>query len=220
MKFPLLSCTLISLPAFPQSSKSSVSKTEGLELTPYQRVSMYLGHSLFKAEPIKRQSEILWGLKPTLEIAKELESDFDLEKIEQKMLSILKEKALPIDEENGHLLLFRVRGIWDKDKVKMLYTYDLDLVDKIYAYREGQIKSNFRSVWNISNMGIAGKDVYRNAMFINVESAIERFAISFYEQLDYDIISDTPRQAKKTYQNIRDGSEDILELLANQKLGE
>lgn len=194
-----------------------------MELTPYQRVSMYLGHSLFKADPIARQSEMLWGIKavkPMLEISAEIQGDFEVEKVEQKMISILKEKAVKIDEENGHLLLFRVRGVWDKHKSTLLYTYDLDLVDKIFVSRDGQIKSNYRSVWNISNMGFAGKDVYQNAMLINVESAVERFAISFYEQLDYDIISDTPRLAKQTYQKIRDGHEDILKLLAMQELGE
>lgn len=205
------------------STSSKLEKATGPNLTPYQRVSMYLGHSLFKADPVKRQSEILWGIKgvkPMLEIAEDLEGAFEREKIEQKILSVLKSKAVPVDRENGHLLLFRIRGVWDKGEVTLLYTYDLDLVDQVYVSRDGQIKSNFRSIWNISNMGFAGVDVYQNAMLINVESAVERFAISYYEQLDYDIISDTPRQAKHTYQKIRDGKEDILVLLAEQKLGE
>jgi len=209
-----------------QANKASNSKKSGdqtTELTPYQRVSMYLGHSLFKSVPIERQSEILWGIKsvkPMLEIAEGIEGDFDAAKVEQKILSVLKEKAVQIDKENGHVLLFRIRGVWDKGKVTFLYTYDLDLVDKIYVSRDGQIKTNFRSIWNVSNMGYAGIDVYQNAMLINVESAVERFAISYYEQLDFDIISDTQRMAKQMYQQIRDGDEDILKLLADEKLGE
>ena len=225
MKFLLLSCffaALLTTGVTAQTKQASDDATN-MELTPYQRVSMYLGHSLFKADPIQRQSEMLWGIKavkPMLEISSDIEGDFNVEKIEQKILAVLKERAVPIDEDSGHLLLFRVRGVWDKHKNTLLYTYDLDLVDKIYVSRDGQIKSNYRSVWNISNMGFAGKDVYDNAMLINIESVIERFAISYYEQLDYDIISDTPRQAKQTYQKIRDGDEDILKLLAMLELGE
>ena len=117
-------------------------------------------------------------------------------------------------------MLLRIRGVWDKNNTTLLYTYDLDLVDRVYVSRDGQIKSNYRSVWNVSNMGFAGKDVFENAMLINIESAIERFAISFYEQLDFDIISDTPRLAKQTYQKKRDGQEDILKLPAMQELAE
>ena len=225
MKF-LLSClfsVVLTLGLSAQSKKDSALETGALELTPYQRVSMYLGHSLFKAEPIGRQSEILWGIKavkPVLEIAPDIEADFEVARVEQKIISVLQEKSVRIDEENGHLLLFRIRGVWDKHRNTLLYTYDLDLVDKVFVSRDGQIKSNYRSVWNVSNMGFAGKDVYGNAMLINVESAVERFAISYYEQLDYDIISDTPRLAKQTYQKIRDGQEDILKLLAMQELGE
>lgn len=192
-----------------------------VELTPYQRVSMYFGHSLFKAEPIKRQSEILWGIKavkPLLEVPEPVEAEFDADRIEEKMLSVLKEKGVQVDRENGHLLLFRVRAVWDKTKSNLVYTYDLDLIDKVFVVRDGQIKANYRSIWNVSNMGFAGVDVYQNAMLINVESALDRFAISYYEQLDYDIISDTPRMAKQTYQQIRDGEENILKLLAEEKL--
>jgi hypothetical protein len=226
MKFQFLSylfAVLLAASASAQATNSSDSNSEPVDLTPYQRVAMYLGHSLFKANPIERQSEMLWGIKtvkPVLEISSEVEGDFEVEKLKQKMLSVLSERAVRIDNENGHLLLFRIRGVWDKNKSTLLYTYDLDLVDKVYVSRDGQIKSNFRSVWNVSNMGFAGKDVFENAMLINVESAIERFAISFYEQLDFDIISDTPRLAKQTYQQIRDGQEDILKLLAMQELGE
>lgn len=225
MKFQLLSClfaALLTTGATAQTN-SATAPAGSTELTPYQRVSMYLGHSLFKADPIERQSEMLWGIKgvkPMLDISADIVADFEVEKIEQKIFSVLKTKAVNIDSESGHLLLFRIRGIWDKDKTTLLYTYDLDLVDKVYVSRDGQIKSNFRSVWNVSNMGFAGKDVYENAMLINVESAVERFAISYYEQLDHDIISDTPRQAKQTYQKIRDGQEDILKLLAMQELAE
>ena len=77
---------------------------------------MYLGHSLFKSVPIERQSEILWGIKSVktmLEIAEGIEGDFDAAKVEQKILSVLKEKAVQIDKENGHVLLFRIRGVWD-----------------------------------------------------------------------------------------------------------
>ena len=193
------------------------------ELTSYQRVSMYLGHSLFRAEPIDRQNEILWGIKgvkPILEIAKDLEGNFNAQTIEQEMISGLNENAVPIDTENGHLLLLRIRGVWDKGSVNLAYTYDLDLVEKVYVYREGQIKSNYRSVWNISNMGFAGKDVYQNAMLINVVSATEIFAKAFYEQLDSDILTGTPRKAKSLYQRIRDGDEDILKLIGDEKLGE
>ncbi len=226
MKFQFLSylfAVLLTAGASAQATNSSDSNSEPVDLTPYQRVAMYLGHSLFKANPIERQSEMLWGIKtvkPVLEISSEVEGDFEVEKLKQKMLSVLSERAVRIDNENGHLLLFRIRGVWDKNKSTLLYTYDLDLVDKVYVSRDGQIKSNFRSVWNVSNMGFAGKDVFENAMLINVESAIERFAISFYEQLDFDIISDTPRLAKQTFQQIRDGQEDILKLLAMQELGE
>ena len=224
MKFHFLSYLLaasITAGLSAQSTKPSKDISESADLTPYQRVSMYLGHSLFKADPIERQSEMLWGIKtvrPVLEISADIEGDFEVEKLKQKMLSVLKERAVHTDDENGHLLLFRVRGVWDKNKSKLVYTYDLDLVDKVFVSRDGQIKSNFRSVWNVSNMGFAGKDVYENAMLINVESAIERFAISYYEQLDFDIISNTPRLAKQTYQKIRDGQEDILKLLAMQEL--
>jgi len=193
------------------------------ELTSYQRVSMYLGHSLYRSNPIERQNEILWGIKgvkPMLEIAKDLEGNFDAQTIEQKMISALKENAVPIDTENGHLLLFRIRGVWDKGSVNLAYTYDLDLVEKVYVYREGQIKSNYRSVWNISNMGFAGKDVYQNAMLINVVSATEIFSKAFYEQLDADILSGTPRRAKSLFQRIRDGDEDIMKLIGDEKLGE
>jgi hypothetical protein len=226
MKFPTPSFIFllsVSTLGFGQVKEASTTESLTEELSPYQRVSMYLGHSLFKAQPISRQSEILWGIKavrPMLQIAEGIRSDFDLERVEEKMKSILKEKGVQIDEENGHLLYFRIRGVWDKEKANLLYTYDLDLVDKIYVSRDGQIKSNFRSVWNISNMGFAGVDVYQNAMLINVESAVERFAISYYEQLDYDIISDTPRMAKQTYRKIRDGDEDIIKLLGDQQLGE
>jgi hypothetical protein len=116
------------------------------------------------------------------------------------------------------LLLFRIRGVWDKGKKNLLYTYDLDLVDKIYVSRDGQIKANFRSIWNVSNLGFAGKDVFQNAMYINVDSAIDRFSISYYEQLDHDIISDTPKQANLAYQRIRDGDEDIVALLSDETL--
>ncbi len=191
------------------------------DLTPYQRVSMYMGHSLFKAKPIERQSEILWGIKsikPVLEISKEIDGDFDAEKLEQKIITSLRSKAIPINRETGHLLLFRIRGVWDKGKKNLLYTYDLDLVDKIYVSRDGQIKANFRSIWNVSNLGFAGKDVFQNAMYINVDSAIDRFSISYYEQLDHDIISDTPKQANLAYQRIRDGDEDIVALLSDETL--
>ena len=194
---------------------------EGSELTPYQRVSMYLGHSLFKADPIKRQSEILWGIKgvkPVLEVSEELGGDFSTAALESKIYSALQAKSIPIDKENGALLLFRIRGVWDRGKRSLAYTYDLDIVDKVYVLRDGQIKSNFRSIWNVTNMGFAGKDVYENAMLINIESAVERFGISFYEQLDRDIITDTPRQAKLIYQRIRNGEEDITDLLANEEL--
>ena len=225
MKFLFIFCFTLFLATSPSYAQNKVAAASGddasNDLTSYQRVSMYLGHSLFKAEPITRQSEMLWGIKgiqPSLEIAEDLEDQFDKARIEAKMLEVLKEKSIPIDLQNGHILLFRIRGVWDKDEVTLLYSYDLDLVDKVYVSRGGQIKSNFRSVWNVSNMGYAGKDVFENAMLINVESAIDRFAISFYEQLDYDIISDVPRQAKSTYQKIRDGHVDILKLLANQEL--
>ncbi len=226
MKFKFLSylfAVILTTSVSVQSTNSSESSKEQAHLTPYQRVSMYLGHSLFKADPIERQSEMLWGIKtvkPLLEISAEIEGDFEVEKLKQKMLSVLGERAVHIDNENGHLLMMRIRGIWDKNKSTLLYTYDLDLVDKIYVSRDGQIKSNYRSVWNVSNMGFAGKDVFENAMLINIESAVERFSISFYEQLDFDIISDTPRLAKQTYEKIRDGQEDILKLLAMQELGE
>lgn len=226
MKFQFLSyllAVILTTSVSAQSTKSSDSTIEPTDLTPYQRVSMYLGHSLFKADPIERQSEMLWGIKtvrPLLRISAEIEGDFEVEKLKQKMLSGLGERAVHIDNENGHLLLMRIRGVWDKNKSTLLYTYDLDLVDKVYVSRDGQIKSNYRSVWNVSNMGFAGKDVFENAMLINIESAVERFAISFYEQLDFDIISDTPRLAKQTYQKIRDGQEDIVKLLAMQELAE
>lgn len=229
MKIPtFFSCILLAAHTLAWSQSPDRAGVEHLdkqaqELTPYQRVSMYLGHSLFKAEPIERQSEILWGIKsvkPVLEISETVEADFDIGRIEQKMRSVLKEKGVPVDMENGHLLLFRLRAVWDKHKANLLYTYDLDLIDKIFVVRDGQIKANFRSVWNVSNMGFAGVDVHQNAMLINVESALDRFAISYYEQLDYDIISDTPRMAKETYQQIRDGEENILKLLAGQKLGD
>ena len=226
MKFSFLICILacvLSLGLSAQTKKSQADENESLDLTPYQRVSMYLGHSLFKADPIESQREMLWGIKavkPMLEIAHDIQGDFDVKQVENKILSVLQEKSVQVDMEKGHILFFRIRGVWDKHKTTLLYTYDLDLVDKVYVSRDGQIKSNYRSVWNISNMGFAGKDVYKNAMLINVESAVERFAISYYEQLDYDIISDTPRLAKQTYQKIRDGHEDILKLLAMQELGE
>ena len=206
MRFQFLSylfAVILTTSVSAQSTKSSDSAEDPTNLTPYQRVSMYLGHSLFKANPIERQSEMLWGIKtvkPLLEISAEVEGDFEVEKLKQKMLSVLGERAVHIDNENGHLLLLRIRGVWDKNNTTLLYTYDLDLVDRVYVSRDGQIKSNYRSVWNVSNMGFAGKDVFENAMLINIESAIERFAISFYEQLDFDIISDTPRLAKRTYQ--------------------
>lgn len=226
MKFSFLICISISvlvLGLSAQTKKSQENENAVVELTPYQRVSMYLGHSLFKAGPIKRQSEMLWGIKavrPMLEIAHDIQDDFDTAKIEHKITSVLQTKSVHVDEEKGHILLLRIRGVWDKQGKTLLYTYDLDLVDKVYVSRDGQIKSNYRSVWNVSNMGFAGKDVYENAMLINVESAVERFAISYYEQLDYDIISDTPRLAKQTYQKIRNGQEDILKLLAMQELEE
>lgn len=150
-----------------QASRVQSQKEGTQELTSYQRISMYLGHSLFKAEPVKRQSEILWGIKgvkPMLEIAEGLQPFFETEVVNEKMLSVLKDKSVPIDYENGQLLLFRIRGVWDKGNITLLYTYDLDLVDKVYVSRAGQIKSNFRSVWNVSNMGFAGKDVVQNAM--------------------------------------------------------
>ncbi|MDA9764291.1 MAG: hypothetical protein P8L44_12605 [Opitutales bacterium] len=226
MRFQFLSylfAVILTTSVSAQSTKSSDSAEDPTNLTPYQRVSMYLGHSLFKANPIERQSEMLWGIKtvkPLLEISAEVEGDFEVEKLKQKMLSVLGERAVHIDNENGHLLLLRIRGVWDKNNTTLLYTYDLDLVDRVYVSRDGQIKSNYRSVWNVSNMGFAGKDVFENAMLINIESAIERFAISFYEQLDFDIISDTPRLAKQTYQKKRDGQEDILKLPAMQELAE
>ena len=226
MRFQFLSylfAVILTTSVSAQSTKSSDSAEDPTNLTPYQRVSMYLGHSLFKANPIERQSEMLWGIKtvkPLLEISAEVEGDFEVEKLKQKMLSALGERAVHIDNENGHLLLLRIRGVWDKNNTTLLYTYDLDLVDRVYVSRDGQIKSNYRSVWNVSNMGFAGKDVFENAMLINIESAIERFAISFYEQLDFDIISDTPRLAKQTYQKKRDGQEDILKLPAMQELAE
>ena len=226
MRFQFLSylfAVILTTSVSAQSTKSSDSAEDPTNLTPYQRVSMYLGHSLFKANPIERQSEMLWGIKtvkPLLEISAEVEGDFEVEKLKQKMLSVLGERAVHINNENGHLLLLRIRGVWDKNNTTLLYTYDLDLVDRVYVSRDGQIKSNYRSDWNVSNMGFAGKDVFENAMLINIESAIERFAISFYEQLDFDIISDTPRLAKQTYQKKRDGQEDILKLPAMQELAE
>lgn len=225
LSFGLLSLLLLgSISAqsdHPITTGSHADREVNSELTPYQRVSMYLGHSLFKAQPIKRQSEILWGIKgvkPVLEVSDDLEDDFSTETLESKLYSALQAKSVPIDKENGNILLFRIRGVWDRGKKSLAYTYDLDLIDKVYVSRDGQIKSNFRSVWNVSNMGFAGKDVYKNAMLINLESAVERFGISFYEQLDRDIITDTPRQAKLTYQKIRNGEEDIIDLLAREEL--
>ena len=232
MKFPLSICMYLLILTVSSLGQNSAQKTNSpdkidhdinAELSPYQRITMYLGHSLFKAEAVKRQSEILWGIKginPVIEVAENVEEHFDKTRVEQKYLDVLREKSIPIDKEEGHLLLFRIRGVWDKDKVTLAYTYDLDLVDKVYVSRDGQIKSNFRSVWNISNLGFAGIAVYENAMLINVESAVDHFAISYYEQLDFDIISDTPRYARTTYRKIRDGDEDIIKLLGDQKLDE
>lgn len=227
LSFGLLSLLLLgSISAQSDHPITTGSHTDGevnSELTPYQRVSMYLGHSLFKAQPIKRQSEILWGIKgvkPVLEVSDDLEEHFSIETLESKLYSALQAKSVPIDKENGNILLFRIRGVWDRGKKSLAYTYDLDLIDKVYVSRDGQIKSNYRSVWNVSNMGFAGKDVYKNAMLINLESAVERFGISFNEQLDRDIITDTPRQAKLTYQKIRNGEEDIIDLLAREELKE
>jgi hypothetical protein len=221
--FGIVSAVLIGNLLGQPASTAKTDKHLNEELTSYQRVSMYLGHSLFRADPIERQNEILWGIKgvrPVLEIAKDLEGNFEADKIEQKMISTLKENAVPIDLEKGRLLLFRIRGVWDKGSVNLAYTYDLDLVEKVYVYREGQIKSNHRSVWNISNMGFAGKDVFQNAMLINIDSATNLFAKAFYEQLDSDILTGIPRKAKSLYQRVRDGDEDILKLIGEEKLGE
>jgi hypothetical protein len=224
MKFQLVIYFLILLvPGLVTAQAAESTHAAETDLTPYQRVSMYLGHSLFKATPIKEQSEILWGIKgikPVLEVAVNLESHFDKEKLENEITSVLRDNGVLIDKTNGYLLLFRVRGFFNDTATTEIYTYDLDLVDRVYVYRDGQLKSNFRSIWNISNMGYAGKQVYENAMLINVESAVEHFAKSYFEQIDRDILSETPKQAKQIYQKIRNGDANILQLLAHQELEE